>query len=49
MSMSYVGFGMLFVCFLGLLDEKGWNIVHVNKLHALQQNWLNMENSFHFG
>ena len=49
MSISYVGFGVLFVCFLGILAEKWWNIVHVNELHALQQNWLNMENRFHFG
>ena len=47
-SISYVGFGAFFVCFLGLLVEKRWNIVHVNELRALLQNWLNMENSFHF-
>ena len=34
MSTSYVGFGVLFVCFLGLLVEKRWNIVHVNKLRG---------------
>ena len=46
-SISYVGFALLFVCFLGILVEKRWNIVHVNRLRALLQNWLNMENSFH--
>jgi len=36
MSMSYAGFGAFFVCFLGLLDEKGWNIVHVNDLRGFE-------------
>lgn len=36
MSISYVGFGVLFVCFLGILAEKGWNIVHVNKLRGFE-------------
>ena len=34
MSTSYVGFGAFFMCFLGLLVEKRWNIVHVNKLRG---------------
>ena len=33
-SISYVGFGAFFVCFLGLLVEKRWNIVHVNELRG---------------
>ena len=35
MSISYVGFVAFFMCFLGLLVEKRWNIMHVNKLCAL--------------
>ena len=34
MSTSYVGFGAFFMCFLGLLVEKRWNIVHVNVLRG---------------
>ena len=34
MSISYEGFGVLFVGFLGLLVEKRWNIVHVNELRG---------------
>ena len=33
-SISYEDFGAFFVCFLGVLAEKRWNIVHVNELRG---------------